>query len=82
MGVTHICELGPVVSEAYCTKAFNFTFNRFNFTEAKVTQAIQKFLNNIRYNITQAVEITKEELMQDCGDIYMFSFMEDSANDN
>ena len=78
LGITRVCEFGPCIDAGqYLIKTFGFKYNKFNFTEAKCTTAIQKFLNNINYNITQATEITKEQLLDECDNIDIFKFMED-----
>lgn len=74
-GFTKILELGP-----YCTdpdlqefvKKFNFNYERFDYSESKIIKRVTGFLNS--YNsITQAIEISEEELREKCKlDIFCF----------
>lgn len=70
MGVTRILNFGPVVPDLETLpKKVNCNFSRINFSEGKIIKEINKFLTGGFSNITQAMEIDKDEALDHCRDL-------------
>lgn len=75
LGQTRMFIYGPATPEFDLLPAsVNISFNRMEFNEKRLSKGIRSFLNNPYYQITQAFEITKEELLENCKDL--ISYME------
>ena len=60
-GWTETIEFGPLVVDADETKSY-FNYDKFacDFSEKKISNTINKFLNNPKRSITQAFEVEKD----------------------
>lgn len=77
-GESRIFELGPIVSEdntKYLVKTFKLDYRKTTYTEPKLIKAIQSFLNNPGYQITQAITIPEEQLKEELKGFDIFNFM-------
>lgn len=57
LGFTTIIEVGPIE----IGNDFSLYRNRFEYNDKKINKSITKFLNNAKYQITQAQEISYDE---------------------
>lgn len=61
-GMTQIVEFGPTLPDIeYPPARVNCSYERIDFSEAKIINKISKFLTDGYRNVTQAFEITQEE---------------------
>lgn len=73
LGQTRKFIYGPAMPDFDLLPAsVNVSFNRFEFTEKRISKDIRSFLNNPFYQITQAFEISKEELLENCKDLISY----------
>ena len=76
-GLTKIIEFGPYVEDLlYELKNFKISYKKINYSESKITKAIDTFLNNPNYQITQAFESVEEEIKPLLENIDLVTFME------
>ena len=73
MGTTRTFFYGPATPDFdLAPKSVNMSFSRINFSEKTIIKIIQSFLNNPYYKITQAIECTKQEALEDCKDMLAY----------
>lgn len=60
LGITRTAEYGPYADGIRCTSV-SCVFNQFDYNEKKINKMIYNFLNNPGREITQAMELDKEE---------------------
>lgn len=67
LGWTKILEYGPATPDFYeLPKSVFCTFNRIDFNEKKIEKKISEFLNAPMRNITQAQEVDRSVMFEDC----------------
>lgn len=70
LGFTKVFEYGPIQPDFHeLPKSVKCTFDRIEYTEAKLSKIIQNFLNGGFKGITQAQIIDKDTLLDNCTDI-------------
>ena len=78
-GITRVIEVSPILNDLqYESKEFKCIYKKFTYSDQKVNKAINTFLNNPNYLITQAFEVDKEEFIPILKDIELLKFMESS----
>lgn len=67
LGVTTIFEYGPSVeNEELLPKTVNCSFKRISYTDKKIDDAIEKFLNNPTRSIISATLMDREDALLEC----------------
>lgn len=77
LGLTRILSMGPYIYEKDLQaeiKSFYTSYSKINYSESKIHTTIKSFLNDYKKEITQAREITEEELREYC-DFNTLDFM-------
>lgn len=70
LGTCRVFTYGPAVPDFdLAPDMVNLSFQRVEFKQNILCKIIRGFLNNPSYKITQAMECTKEEALQDCKDM-------------
>jgi len=62
LGFTRICEFGPISDFLLDQKSFSFRFYKIEYKEVTLASVIEKFLQNTKYEIEKASEISFDEL--------------------
>ena len=62
LGFTRICEFGPISDFLLDQKSFSFRFYKIEYKEVTLASVIEKFLQNTKYGIEKANEISFDEL--------------------
>lgn len=76
LGETRMFTYGPIIPDLdLLPPSVNCSFNRINFSTKFIQKAVDTFLGG-RSQITQAMEVSKEEALEDCKDI--ISYMKQS----
>lgn len=70
LGWTKITEYGPATPDFFeLPKSVSLLFNRIEYDERKIITAINMFLNNSKRNITQAREVTLDDMLDNTKNI-------------
>lgn len=62
LGFTRVCEFGPISDFLLDQKSFSFRFYKIEYKEVTLASVIEKFLQNTKYAIEKASEISFDEL--------------------
>lgn len=63
-------EYGPATPDFNeLPKSVFCSFNRIEYDERKIIKKINEFLNDVKRNITQAIEVERDLLFEDCKSI-------------
>lgn len=73
LGTTMIFQYGPLVDGSdILHKSVNCSFKRIGYKDTAIQKVINNFLNNPYAKITQAIEISPEEVYENCIDIIKY----------
>lgn len=63
LGQTEVKQFGPVAVDfnVVLSTYYQFSYQRFEYSETKIIKIIDKFVNPPKFTITQVVEISKEQ---------------------
>lgn len=67
LGYTKIFEYGPAISDFQeLPSQVVCTFDRIEFNQKEIDKRINNFLNNFKRNITQATEVERSVIFENC----------------
>ena len=70
LGRTRIFTFGPFIQDMETLpNEVSCILKQINYSIQNISKQIRQWINNPRYNITQAMEIDKEEALNKCRDI-------------
>lgn len=78
MGVCRIFNYGPIQPDFdLLPKSTSISFQRIDFRQGALIKIIEGFLNNPYAKITQAMECSKEEALEECKDLIQYMNQEE-----
>ena len=70
LGISEIFTYGPTCPDLNVPcKSCLISFKRLDYSESKIIKIIEQFLSNPSLQITQAIEVTKEDALANCRDL-------------
>ena len=79
LGWTKMLEYGPALPDFYeLPKSVFCTFNRIEFNELKIDKKIKEFLYSPMRNITQAQQVDREVMFEDCKSILDYCYKKEN----
>lgn len=67
LGLSMIFTYGPkIIDSNVFAKSVKCTFDRIDYSESKINTIITKFLNDPNKQITQALEVSSEQALENC----------------
>ena len=73
LGNTRVFTFGPVIPDMETLpQSVSMSMTHMDYSQPKIAKTIRTFLNDVYHNITQVLEVDKEEALEECRDLISY----------